>query len=165
MARGLADCGVASVGLKWPNDILWQQRKLGGVLVDVYRRIGMGVLAIVGVGLNGFLAEQDAARIGQDWTDLRRITGKAIDRDRLIALLIKRLYDMLETFQRTGFAHFHADWEQLHVSQGKRVRLLSKEQAIVGRALGVDDDGALRIMNDDHQIQIFQSGEISVRAD
>lgn len=163
VARGLADYGIAGVGLKWPNDILWQQRKLGGVLVDVHRRVGMGVLAIVGVGLNGFLAEQDAARIGQDCTDLRHMTGKAINRDRLVALLIKQLYDMLEIFQHTGFAHFRVDWEQLHVSQGQRVRLLSKEQTVVGRALGVDDNGALRIMNDDRRIQVFHSGEISMR--
>lgn len=165
VARGLADYGIAGVGLKWPNDILWQQRKLGGVLVEVHRRKGMGVVAIVGVGLNGFLAEQDAAGIGQEWTDLRRITGKAINRDRLVALIIKQLYEMFERFQQTGFAQFRADWEQLHVSQGRRVRLLSKEQTVVGCALGVDDNGGLRIMNDDRRIQVFQSGEISVRGD
>jgi BirA family biotin operon repressor/biotin-[acetyl-CoA-carboxylase] ligase len=165
VARGLADYGITGVGLKWPNDILWHQRKLGGVLVDVHRRVGMGVLAIVGVGLNGFVAEQDGARIGQDWTDLRRITGKAINRNRLVALLIKQLCDMFEMFQRTGFAHFRVDWEQLNVSQGQRVRLLSKEQTIIGRALGVDDNGALRIMQDDRRIQVFHSGEISVRAE
>ncbi len=165
VARGLADYGIADVGLKWPNDILWRQRKLGGVLVDVHRRTGTGVLAIVGVGLNGFLAEQDAARIEQDWTDLRRITGEAVDRDRLVALIIKRLYDMLETFQQTGFAHFRVDWEQLHVSQGQRVRLLSEGHSVVGRALGVDDDGALRVMNDDRRTEVFHSGEISLRAE
>jgi BirA family biotin operon repressor/biotin-[acetyl-CoA-carboxylase] ligase len=165
VARGLADYGIANVGLKWPNDILWRQRKLGGVLVDVHRRSGMGVLAIVGVGLNGYLTEQDAVRIGQDWTDLWRITGEAADRDRLVGLLIKRLYEMLETFQQSGFAHFRADWEQLHVSQGQRVRIFSKDRAVAGHALGVDNDGALRIMSDDRRTQVFHSGEVSVRVE
>jgi BirA family biotin operon repressor/biotin-[acetyl-CoA-carboxylase] ligase len=165
VARGLVDYGITGVGLKWPNDILWRQRKLGGVLVDVHRRGSMEVLAIVGVGLNVFLAEQDGVRIGQGWTDLRRITGEPVDRDRLVALVIKRLYEMLETFQQTGFAHFRIDWEQLHVSQGQRVRVLSKQETVAGRALGVDDDGALRIMNDDCRTQVFRSGEISVRVE
>lgn len=165
VAQALADYGIADVGLKWPNDILWQQHKLGGVLVEVHRHTGTEALAIVGVGLNGFLAERDVALIGQDWTDLRRIAGEAVDRDRLVAFLIKQLYDMLGTFQQTGFCHFRADWEQLHVYQGRRVRVLGKEPAIAGRVLGVDDDGALRIMNDDYRTEVFHSGEISVRAE
>lgn len=165
VAQGLADYGIADVGLKWPNDILWHRCKLGGVLVEVQRRTDAKTLAIIGIGLNGFLAEQDAALVGQDWTDLWRIAGEAIDRDRLVALLIRRLYDMLDTFQRTGFSHFRNDWEQLHVYQGRRVRVLGEEPAVAGRVLGVDDDGALCIVNDDQRTRVFHSGEISVRAE
>jgi BirA family biotin operon repressor/biotin-[acetyl-CoA-carboxylase] ligase len=164
LVRGLADCGVQGVQLKWPNDIVWQQQKLGGVLVEVRHRAPGNALVIIGVGLNVYLCREQARAIEQEWTDLMRITDAAVDRDRLAAFIIKRLREMLKAYRQGGFSSFRAEWEGLHTYQGQRVSVLQDDVTTNAWVLGTTDDGALQVMEEDGPIRIYYSGEISLRA-
>lgn len=102
VARALRSFGVAEVGLKWPNDLWWRERKLGGVLLESSG--GPDVFAVVaGVGLNVALPPAAAAAIDQPWVDLREILGvEPIARNRLAALLISELIETFVRFQGGG---------------------------------------------------------------
>lgn len=164
VVRGLTDCGVQGVQLKWPNDVVWHQRKLGGVLVEARHQASGDALVIIGVGLNVYLAPEQARAIEQEWTDLTRITDAVVDRDYLAAAIIKRLHEMLETYEQQGFKSFRDEWEDLHIYQGQRVKVLHDRAMSYAWVLGVADDGALRVMEEDGRVQSYYSGEISLRA-
>ena len=144
--------------------MLWQEKKLAGLLVDVQGEAGGPCLAVLGVGVNGFLSERDAARIDQPWTDLFSITGAAVDRNRLAALVIRELRRTFEVFATKGLAAFRDEWQHRHLYHGRRVRLFAGEREVTGTVEGIDAHGALLLRNARGGTQTFHSGEISLRA-
>jgi BirA family biotin operon repressor/biotin-[acetyl-CoA-carboxylase] ligase len=160
--QAIADYGVTGAGLKWPNDVLWEGRKLAGLLVEVHGEAAGPTQVILGVGVNGGISRADAARIDQPWVDLQTITGSVTDRNRLAALLIGELLRMFKLFAAKGFAPFRDAWERAHRYNGERVRLLLGERAIIGTVQGIDADGGL-IVRHARGEQVFHAGEISLR--
>lgn len=170
VARALERYGVSGIGLKWPNDILWiapgaapQERKLAGLLVDVHGEAGGPCTVVLGVGVNCRIAAADAKRIDQPWADLHTITGQTPDRNRLAALLIEELYEMFTTFAGSALAAFQADWDRRHLYAHRAVRMLRGEAWFDGTVEGIDEHGALRLRGPGGQIQVFHSGEVSLR--
>lgn len=152
----------AGLGLKWPNDVLWDNRKLAGLLVDVQGEAAGPTLVILGVGVNGHISQHDAAHIDQPWADLQGITGKTTDRNRLAALVIRHLLDMFHLFANKGFAAFREEWQRRHLFHGQRVRLVQGDREFSGTAEGIDEAGGLIIRQAKHR-QVFHSGEVSLR--
>ncbi len=161
--RALRDYGVDGVGLKWPNDLLWQERKLAGLLVDIRGEASGPCVAVLGLGLNVHLDTADAAGIDQPWVDLHGILGDAVDRNRLAALLIHHLRHMFQVFEVTGLATFRSEWEANHCFAHQQVRLLQADTTTLGTVRGIDETGALLIDDDQGEPQRFYSGEISLR--
>lgn len=162
LARALEEYGAPGVGLKWPNDVLSEDKKLAGVLVDVHGEATGPSLIVLGVGVNGFIGNHDAAQIDQPWTDLHTITGKPVDRNRLAALILRELRHMFEVFADKGLAAFRDAWQRRHRYHGQRVHLLVGSREVAGTVEGIDDHGAL-LLRDARGVQAFHSGEISLR--
>jgi len=161
--RALEEYGVADARLKWPNDVLWDNRKLAGLLADVRGEAAGPTLVILGVGINGYIGGDDAGRIDQPWVDLRSIVGETPDRNRLAALVAGHLRRMFLTFAEKGFAPFREEWRKRHLYHGRRVRLIQGEREILGTVEDVDENGGL-VVRHAHGRQIFHSGEISLRS-
>ena len=162
--HALQDYGVSDVGLKWPNDLLWRQRKLAGLLVDIRGEAAGPCSAILGFGLNVHIQAHDAAAIDQPWVDLQSMLQQTIDRNRLAALLIHHFRQMFLRFERDGLAAFRDEWQALHCYTQQRVCLLQGDTQIEGRVQGIDNDGALQILDDSGVLLRFHSGEVSLRA-
>lgn len=160
--RALQDYGVDALELKWPNDIVWQEKKLGGLLVETRSAGRQSTLAIVGLGINVRLANEDAARIDQPWVDLAAIVG-VVDRNRLVAYIITRLHEMFREFATMGFAPFQPEWERLDAFSNRWVCLRQGEHTTEGQVLGVDDDGGLRVIDRLGVVKTFYTGDISMR--
>jgi BirA family biotin operon repressor/biotin-[acetyl-CoA-carboxylase] ligase len=167
VVRALERFGVPDVGLKWPNDVLWQGRKLAGLLVDVHGEAAGPTTAVLGVGVNCCIAPADARRIDQPWVDVQTImqtmAGATVDRNRLAALTIEELHAMFQRFARAGLSAFRDDWDRRHLFNGKAVRVLQGEAATEGVVQGIDDSGALRLRDAQGRVQRFHSGEVSLR--
>ena len=161
--RALNDYASCDVRLKWPNDLLSDGRKLGGLLVEIRGEAAGPCVAVLGLGLNVQLAAHDAAAIDQPWADLNGTLGQTVDRNRLAALLIRHAHHMFRTFEASGLAAFRREWEASHHYAGKRIRLLRADGSSEGVVHGVDDSGALLIRNDAGTLERFLSGEISLR--
>ncbi len=163
VARALRNFGVAEVGLKWPNDVWWRGRKLGGILLESGG--GPGAFAVVaGVGLNVALPAPTATAIDQPWVDLQEILGvERLSRNRLAALLISELIETFVRFQQGGFADLAAEWADFDQVAGRRVRLTLPNATLTGIARGVDASGALLLEAADGRLQPCVGGEISLR--
>lgn len=163
LTRALEEYGVDDARLKWPNDVLWNGRKLAGLLADVEGEAAGPCRVVLGVGINGYIAERDGARIDQPWVDLQTITGASVDRNRLAALVIRQLARTCEKFGAHGFAPFQAEWERRHLYAGRPVRLMQGETVHRGTVAGIDDSGALLLRDAQGRTRAFYSGDISLR--
>jgi BirA family biotin operon repressor/biotin-[acetyl-CoA-carboxylase] ligase len=165
VARALRDSGVPEVGLKWPNDVWWRERKLGGILLESGGASGM-FHVVAGIGLNVALSSQDAVQIDQPWVDLREILGPVpMARNRLTATLIGELIGTFVRFQECGFAGFAEEWACFDRVRDRPVRLLLPNGAVAGIARGVDTAGALLLETDNGRISPYLGGEIGLRVD
>lgn len=161
--RCLQAFGVTGAGLKWPNDVLVGEAKLAGVLIDVAGEAAGPCAVVIGIGINVAMGTDAAQAIDQDWTDLRRLTGRCgISRNRLAALLLDSLVPALQQFEAAGLRPFMADWQRYDLVGGQAVRLCLHDSFIHGTACGIDADGAL-LVDTDAGRRRFTSGEVSVR--
>ena len=159
-ADAVARHSGVQVGLKWPNDVQVDGKKLGGCLIDLKQAGPRACLAILGIGINVDLGQIEGP--DQPWTDLVR-EGGSKDRNQLASLLIDSLQRDLALWDRAGFDALRARWDAHDVLRGRIVRLSGGEAAIEGRSAGVDHDGALLLQTGDG-MRTIHAGEISVRA-
>jgi BirA family biotin operon repressor/biotin-[acetyl-CoA-carboxylase] ligase len=158
VAKALAKVGAGETALKWPNDLLKDGKKLGGILVELVP--GATHAAVIGIGLNLRLPAGMPAELAAQ----SAAVAAAVDANRLLAVILTELLAALETFAARGFAPLRADWTARHAYQDVPVRLLS-DFALprAGVCRGVDTDGAL-LFEADGRIERILSGEISLRS-
>ena len=164
--RALRRAGVEGAGLKWPNDILWRERKLGGVLLEMSGEAHGRCAVVVGVGLNARMSKAAAAAIDQPWVDLEQICGgQPPSRNRLAALLLEELLPLLAHYPERGLRAYLAEWRQWHCYAGRAVVLHVGEQAVAGRVAGISDAGLLRLDCAEGGVREFASGDVRLRLD
>ncbi|MEH6649698.1 MAG: bifunctional biotin--[acetyl-CoA-carboxylase] ligase/biotin operon repressor BirA [Motiliproteus sp.] len=160
--KGLAVEGIDGVALKWPNDLLYQGRKLAGVLLEMSGDASGQCQVVIGVGVNVAMPNEAAADVTQPWTDLQRISGRELERNRILASLINTLVPMLQQFEQQGFGAFREQWQRYNAHQGQQVRLATERFSQQGECVGVDRTGALLLRTADGE-QAFHGGELSLR--
>jgi len=166
IVRALQNAGIENIQLKWPNDILCDERKLGGVLVETTKKKNEPLRIVVGMGLNVRLNEEHATAIDQPWVGLAEIQQQngieRGDRDRLAANMIVQLDNMFAQFLAEGFTPFRDEWMRCHAYQSRSVEIENRNQSFCGMAIGVDEVGALQVRTDNGEIKTVNSGEVSV---
>ncbi len=158
--RTLQSFGVADAGLKWPNDVLVNNQKIAGILLELVGDPADVCHVVLGIGIN--VNMQVTTEVDQQWTSVRRETGIAIDRNLLVARLNHNLQMDLERHRRAGFAEFQREWEKAHLWQGQAVSLIAGVNRIDGVVRGIDGQGALRLEVDGVE-KSFSGGELSLR--
>ena len=160
LADALAELGVAGLGLKWPNDLLVEGRKLAGVLVETRLR-GRRVEAVIGVGLNIRHSLPDMQSVERPWTDLALLGFDRVDRQTLLISILSHLSRRLAHFEQSGFEAARADWLNYHAYQDCEMSYQFQGRQRVGRVEGLDERGALLIRSDG-QLVTVNSGEVSL---
>lgn len=164
LMRALGEAEVPDAGLKWPNDVLHRYRKLAGILIELQGDMHGPSAAVIGIGLNLRLSEQARAGIDQAAVDVHSITGQIADRNRMLALILSHLADVLQHFELQGFAGLREEWVAHHAYHGKPVRLVMPDgNDHTGRLADVAEDGALLLEGADG-LRRFVAGEVSLRA-
>lgn len=152
--------GVPGVALKWPNDILAGERKLGGILIELAGELDTRCTAIVGIGINGALPSN--VDIDQPYTDIFKETGLRPDRNVWAGALLVALLDMADEFREQGFSAFTERWQHLDAFAGREVLVLQGKEPVEGVARGVSPRGALQVETPEG-IREFHGGEVSLR--
>ena len=155
VARALHDAGASNVRLKWPNDLVVDDAKLAGLLIEA-----RGEAVAIGIGLN--LAVDAVPGVEQPWTDLRRAGVADVARPRILGVVLRALLPALAEFEREGFAAFAEDWTRFDALAGRPVRVLAGERVEDGVAIGIDAGGGLRVRHADGD-RVHYAGEVSVR--
>lgn len=164
VVRSLETVGVSEVGLKWPNDIYWRERKLAGLLLEVTGEADGPSSVVLGIGINTGMSAAQGASIDQPWVSLREITGgNNISRNRLAGLVLGNLLQTMSDFERDGLQPLLDEWQRYDLYYNRPVTVQQGNRSINGVHRGIDATGAL-LLEYDGEIQPFHGGEVSLRA-
>jgi BirA family biotin operon repressor/biotin-[acetyl-CoA-carboxylase] ligase len=166
-AEALHAMGFGAVRLKWPNDLVVPDggglRKLGGILVEGGGEHAGPVRAVIGLGLNVRMPSAAAADIAQPWTDLAALSTQVPPRSRIVAAVLSHWLPALAEFDAEGLVPFLDRYARLDALVERDVTVQAADgSARNARALGIADDGALRLRIDGRDERVH-SGDVSVR--
>ncbi|HKY70130.1 MAG TPA: biotin--[acetyl-CoA-carboxylase] ligase [Gammaproteobacteria bacterium] len=162
LIQALVDAKVdVPLQIKWPNDILCQGKKCGGILVELNVKMHMPGMAVIGIGLN----------VNQPFvpypTDLKAISlgevaKKNFDRNILIAAIIKSLLGELSLFSDAGFSPFMKMWENYDCLKGKMITIQAPKNTVQGEAMGITEQGLLKLKDQNGEIRTFSAGDVTL---
>jgi len=161
IVRRLQALGINELGLKWPNDIYCQGRKLGGILIEMRGESGGPSELVIGVGINIHMPGLVEDAISQPWIDLRHCRG--ISRNTIAANVIDALTEACLDGSRGDTEQYLKDWETMNVYAGQPVVVQMPDgKTIEGECKGIDSNGAL-LMHVNGEMRCFHCGEVSLR--
>jgi BirA family transcriptional regulator, biotin operon repressor / biotin---[acetyl-CoA-carboxylase] ligase len=166
ISRALSRAGAQGVMLKWPNDIWFRDRKVGGVLIELKAEAGGPAHVVIGMGINVALtaaARREIEAGGARVAAVADACTQAPSRNLVAGAILDEVLSMLDQFEREGFAAFREGWAALDALSGRPARVLLGGAVISGIARGVDPDGAL-LLETPAGMRRFVSGEASLRA-
>jgi len=159
--------GCVSVRLKWPNDLVTVEptglRKLGGLLVEGAGEHAGPARAVVGLGLNVRMPDAGANGIDQPWTDLSQSMHPLPTRNTLAAAVVAHWIDAFDRFDADGLAPFLRRYADIDALASRAITVHAPRGAFEAVAIGLGDDGALRVRTADGAVQAVHAGEVSVR--
>lgn len=166
--RALRELGLAEAKLKWPNDVLVADRKLGGVLIELRAESAGPACVVIGIGLNVALGAALLERIADTGivpTDLATAGLEQPSRNLVVGRVVASCIRGLLEFEREGLRPFIEEWRDADALRGRMVEVRDAGGDIArGLARGVDLHGALLVETVDEGLKRFISGDVSVRA-
>jgi BirA family biotin operon repressor/biotin-[acetyl-CoA-carboxylase] ligase len=166
VSRALVRAGAEGIALKWPNDIWFRDRKVGGILIELRAEAGgPAAHVVIGVGINVSLPEAARREIEASGAQVAAVADackQPPSRNRVAGAILDELLSMLVQFERLGFAAFRDAWMALDAMDGREAQVVVGETARRGIARGVDLEGAL-LLETGEGMQRFVSGEASLR--
>jgi len=165
MLRALRSLGVPELHLKWPNDVLLGDAKLGGILIELRAEASGPACAVIGIGVNVALGAALMTQIGATGLAAADLTGAGISRparNAIAARIIEACLGGLLDFERDGLRAFMEEWRRADALRGRAVTVLNGEDRTRGLARGIDATGAL-LVEAPQGLRKFVSGEVSVR--
>ena len=153
--------GVPGLSLKWPNDILLDGVKLGGILIEIIQA-DSGLALVIGLGINVRVPGATRERVGHEIADLASLRLDLPSRSMLAARAISSLVEFQQAFEESGFGQFVSAFDDRHYYHGKDVQIVHANNTMSGRVLGVALDGSLRV-DSESGLRAVHGGEVSLR--
>jgi BirA family transcriptional regulator, biotin operon repressor / biotin---[acetyl-CoA-carboxylase] ligase len=164
--RALREFGVEKATLKWPNDLLLEGRKLGGILIELRAESAGPANVVIGIGLNVALGAALLERIGETGVAAIDLVAAGLNqpsRNALAAALIDQVIRGLLRFEKEGLRPFLEEWHDADALRGHQVDVQTLEGVVRGLARGIDLHGAL-VIETPQGVRRFVSGDVTVRA-
>ncbi|MGD8237411.1 MAG: biotin--[acetyl-CoA-carboxylase] ligase [Armatimonadota bacterium] len=164
VAAGVREATGALAAVKWPNDVVLDGRKLGGVLIELMAEADRIGAAIVGIGLNVNGRACDLApRLAESATTLEDHLGHPADRVKVLCGVLNAIDGLYGDFCANGPEGLLARWRAADVCLGQWVTGVAGGAEIEGRAVGIRQDGALEIAPPHGLPKFLLAGDVSVR--
>ncbi len=164
----LAGFGVEGVKLKWPNDLMAGDGKLGGILAEAQSRRGDATVVVAGIGLNVNLPDRLDEEPGSGYApravDLSSLLAKPPSRETLAVAMILGWRRTFLAYEAGGFERFMRRYARLDWLSGKSVVVVTSEERVQGRAVGISGSGALLVETREGTVPIMSGSILSVDA-
>lgn len=152
--KAIADLDVK---IKWPNDILIHDKKLGGILTELNAEMDQVRFVVIGIGLN---VNNDKKTLPEGAISLKEETGETINRIGLLQEILRKIENNYLFFQDKGPGVIINKWRNYNITLGRRVKVVSQRQHIEAEAIDIDTEGALIIRNDSGLMQKVTAGDV-----
>ncbi|MDU2065688.1 MAG: biotin--[acetyl-CoA-carboxylase] ligase [Sporomusaceae bacterium] len=151
-------------GIKWPNDLLYEGKKLVGILTEMNADLDMINYIVIGMGINVNFNEAEIPDELKDIvTFLAKLKGSPVDRKQLLGKVLEELERAYDQINERGFAPLLDEWRKKSITLGKVVDVIGFNQRFSGKAVDIDSDGALLIERESG-IERVLAGDVSIRA-
>lgn len=161
LCRSLKRVTSLPIGIKWPNDLLIDGKKISGILLESAAEDERLRYVIAGIGISVNLEESDyPVDLLEKATSLRISSGKKWTREAIIADFMKEWEQLYFLYHEQGFSPIVTLWEALSVSLGKPARLITPQGDIIGVPIGLDESGAIKIELPDGTVKPVFSAEM-----
>lgn len=162
VARAIRETAGTEAGIKWPNDLVLNGKKICGILTEMIFHEGRyGVVVGIGINVNNESFPESIESIAGS---LKSETGKAFSREALIAIILRYFEEAYEIYVQTGnMVKLKETYENFLINKEKEVCVLDPKEPYRGTALGINEDGNLRVLCADGSVKEVWSGEVSVR--
>jgi BirA family biotin operon repressor/biotin-[acetyl-CoA-carboxylase] ligase len=150
----LKEMGAESILIKWPNDILLKEKKIGGILCEM-KSMGSEVqYVVVGIGINLSQQPEDFSRdVSARAGSLELLTGRKWDKERILENFLHAFLPEIKNLEKGGSADLIARWEQASDLLGRKIHVLSRREPLEGIAMGLNPQGHLRLKLEDGTMQ------------
>ncbi len=147
--------------VKWPNDLLLKDKKVGGILTELKGELDKIEYLIVGIGLNINQQQQDFPKgLRKVATSLHIESGEYFNRTDIIVAIRDNLVRAFNIFFNEGFPPFYMTWKKYNVTLGQKVTLSWKGGLLQGKAILLTREGALQIQDNRGEIYTVNYGEL-----
>ncbi|MFY7698055.1 MAG: biotin--[acetyl-CoA-carboxylase] ligase [Legionella sp.] len=159
----LTELGVDEhLRIKWPNDILWHDKKISGSLIEIHTESNSSTDIIIGIGLNVNSHVTTQNLINKPWSSLYQITGKIFNRNLIIGRLIVHLIQYIELFFEHGFEKFQKIWGKFDYLSNQTIEVSHASGISIGIAKGVNTHGQLILESFNGERQYLSSGDTTI---
>ena len=158
ISRTMESYGVEP-GIKWPNDVLINGRKVSGILAESVLEKDNLAGIILGFGINLNCAENNLSKIDKPATSLNIELGKNIERDSFLSELLNRFFLLYDRFIEEGFSLIKDEYMRRAVFLNNTITVRTFDKEVTGLAVGVTDKGALRLKEKNKEL-VFLAGDI-----
>lgn len=159
VARTLGELDLSGLSLKWPNDLILADKKVGGILLEARSETAASCDVVIGIGINIRLDKATKTGLDQPATDLAGHYHSLPSRSRLAGRIIAGQFSMLERVASGRMGEYVAEWKSLDYLSGRQAELHMPGQVVRGHVRGVDDNGLL-LLETCGNIEKFSSGEV-----
>lgn len=161
IVQAIQDCTSIEAHIKWPNDILVNGKKLTGILTELQAEADRVHSVIIGIGIN-VNQKEFPEELKSIATSLLMEKGEPINRADLIRSVFTRMEKLYTIYLEKGFEPIKLLWESYAISVGKRVTARTFSGSITGKALGITEDGVLKIEDDEGFVHHIYSADIEI---
>ncbi len=162
LCRSLDVSGVKGVQIKWPNDLYFQQQKLGGILIESRPVREAEYFLAIGFGINVAMSADDLAVIPQAATSIGLINDQEIPRDAILLEAIKQIVSMIDDFDESSIPWLIDEFDAHDALCGQGICATTDEQSICGINAGINSSGQLQLDSEQGRLT-FSAAEISLR--
>jgi BirA family biotin operon repressor/biotin-[acetyl-CoA-carboxylase] ligase len=162
LCRALRRSAAAAVDLKWPNDLLFDGRKLGGILIESRPYDAASIFFAIGFGLNLRMDDDALDAIGQPAASLDRASRLPLDRTRVLIAAIDDVVESIRGFDHAASQGLVAEFESVDAYHGQEVEVITGSGRLQGINRGITAGGQLRLETGEG-LQLFSAAEISLR--
>jgi BirA family transcriptional regulator, biotin operon repressor / biotin---[acetyl-CoA-carboxylase] ligase len=163
LCRAIEDTAGIKAGIKWPNDIYTNQKKLAGILTEVSADPDRIEYMVVGIGINCNWSPPKPPPDGQPATSLLKETGQKVSRLALLTRFLGQAEKLYDRAKREGVSWLREEWNHYSLVNNHRLTISSNQKKWNGVGKGIDDQGALILELDDGRQEKFLAGDVQLR--
>lgn len=162
IAAALKNLTGVDARIKWPNDILICEKKVAGILTELAAELGQVDYLVVGIGLNANFSTELLDAPGLNATTLLDETDRTVDRTALTAQIATDIWNALPSLA-TGFEMVLERWRDFSTTLGRTVTVDVAGEKVTGRAVDLDTEGGLVVIDANNKRRVFRAGEVTLQ--